>query len=350
MYRIEEISKIEQEHLGNWQKLWDSSMKSHFFNSPTWFKVYLETFNVEKYRVFFCYQDKQLVGVLPLVFTKKFGIKVLASIGGKYDFLDRSTLLLIKKDQKLVEAIFKKIKTKYNLYLAEVESCDARLFQGIDPRLSIEFSVNCPRMKVGEDILANVSKKQKKSLRKKIRKNGDKLEFKMFRTDLEKHLEAMLALEQKSHKKRKGISVFKKPHMIKLYQTLVARASNSIGISFLYFEGIPIAHRFGFFYHDTFMSVHIAFDDEFRTIGPGKLLLFYCLEYFKQNGIKTLDFSVGDSYIKRQFADEKISQHNIYFTGSKLVLLWWKILLKMKRKAKCIKKIIQECAAQGKTV
>jgi len=152
----------------------------------------------------------------------------------------------------------------------------------------------------------------------------------------------MFALENKSHKKSKRISLFEKQHMRKLYRALVKNGSEHIGIAFLYFRGKAIAHRFGFFYGRTFLSVHVAFDDQFRTLGPGKLLLYHCLEYFRSKNIEILDFSVGDNYLKEQFADSNIRQFHIFHSNSFLVRSWWSALLVLKSQAKLARKALQK--------
>jgi len=322
MYKIEEQKKVDSEHRAQWQKLWESIPDAHFFNSPAWYQSYLDVFGNEKSIVFFCYQEKDLVGVIPLVLTKRYGIKALASIDEKYKFLDRSTILLAKKDPVLAGYLLKKIGQKYHLYLAELEEENVKIFKNSGQKQIIEFSTTCPRMSISEDVLANVSAKQKKSLCKKLRKNKKDISFEMHRDNLEEHLETIFQLEGKSHKRDKGISLFEKQHMRKLYRTLVKNGCENVGIAFLHYKGRPIAHRFGFFYRKTFLSVHVAFDDQFRKLGPGKLLLYHCLEYFRKNNVEILDFSVGNNYLKQQFADGKISQFHIFHSGSILVRTW----------------------------
>ena len=331
MYRIEQLKQLEPEHYQAWKVLWDSTPDAHFFNSPSWFSSYLDAFGDQKYIVFFCYFRDELVAVVPLVETRKYGIKSLASVAKGQKFLDRSTLLLAKKDPALAGYLLKKIGTRYNLYLAELEETNANVFMNSGQNQFAAFSVVCPRMNIGNDVLATLSRKQKKSLKKKIMKNEKNITFEMHRDHLGQHLATMFELERRSHKRSKGISIFEKQDLRKLYRSLVKHAKEHIGIAFLHHQGTPIAHRFGYIYKGTFLSVHVAFDDQFRKLGPGKLLLYYCLDYFRKNKIRVLDFSVGDNYLKSQFSDGKISQYHIFYGRSAYVRSWWLVMNGLKK-------------------
>ncbi len=341
VYVIKEISYLSKEHLSQWESLWRSVSDSHFFNSPKWFLSYIQAYKVDHYQVFFCYKKDELFAVLPFISTRKFGVKVLANISSQYKFLDRSSLLFKTNDAALVQDILNEIGLKYNLYLAEMEGKYVQPFREVKQKLLIEFSTHCPRMAVPEDdVLRNVSKKQRNSLKQRLRKNSDKLSFSMYRDDLEDHLQTMIKIENKSHKRNKKISIFSRRDIRSLYGSIIQNAPEMVGIAILYYDGIPIAHRLGYFYHDAFLSVHIAFDNAFRQIGPGKMLLYYCLEYFKDNNVRLLDFSVGDNDLKRQFSNGCITQYNVYYSGSELIMKWWSLLLKTKKKAKHIRSII----------
>ncbi|MEA1925960.1 MAG: GNAT family N-acetyltransferase [Patescibacteria group bacterium] len=280
--------------------------------------------------------------MLPFIRTRKFGVKVLANISSKYKFLDRSALLFRTNDTTLAQDILNEIGSGHNLYLAEIEEKYIQLFRELKQKPLIEFSTYCPRMVIPEDdILRKVSKKQRNSLKQRLRKNSDKLSFTMYRDDLENHLRTMIKIENESHKRNKKISIFSRRDIRNLYRSIIQNAPEMVGIAFLYYDGAPIAHRFGYFCHDVFLSVHIAFDNAFRHLGPGKMLLYYCLEYFQDNNVRLLDFSVGDNDLKRQFADGRVTQYNVYYSRSGLVMKWWSLLLKTKKKAKHIRNIIQ---------
>ena len=342
VYKIEKINHLQQKHLSQWESLWRSVPDSHFFNSSKWFLSYIQAYKVDHYQVFFCYKKDELFAVLPFVRTRKFGVKVLANISNKYKFLDRSALLFKTNDIALVQNILDEIGSKHDLYLAEIEGKYAQLFKEVKQKPLIEFSTHCPRMVIPEDdVLRNVSKKQRNSLKQRLRKNSDKLSFSMYRDDLESHLQTMFKIENESHKGNKKISIFSRRDIRNLYKSIIRNAPEMVGIAILYYDGAPIAHRFGYFYHDVFLSVHIAFDNAFRHLGPGKMLIYYCLEYFKKNNVRLLDFSVGDNDLKRQFADGRITQYNIYYSGSGLIMKWWSLLLKTKKKVKYIRNIMQ---------
>ena len=131
-YQVKKVKKLEKLQLEEWQRLWDETDDVHFFNSPTYFMSFLETASLEEYIVFFCYRKKELVAVLPLVWGRKFAVKVLMCADNFGGSIDRSSLCLKVGDPRILETIIKSVTEEENLFLAEIEARHLNLFMSGD--------------------------------------------------------------------------------------------------------------------------------------------------------------------------------------------------------------------------
>ena len=94
------------------------------------------------------------------------------------------------------------------------------------------------------------------------------------------------------------------------------------------------------------MAYHMAYNKGYSYLQPGKLIIIKLMEYMYRNNLQTLDFSRGDSTLKRHFSNGAVQKYNIYINCNifiALKVLIRKLIKKIKntRIYKHIKKIIK---------
>jgi len=80
----------------------------------------------------------------------------------------------------------------------------------------------------------------------------------------------------------------------------------------LYADGEPITYVLGYQYEDVYHYSDIGFDENFAKYSPGSVLLFRLIEDLVNNTkLKYINFGIGDSEYKRQFATDRLSDNSL---------------------------------------
>lgn len=332
--KFEILKKLDNSFVEKWQSVWDNQSGAHFFNSPDWFMVCLQSFGIKNYSVFVGYRNEQIKVILPMVEVKKFGIKFLASPGGKY--LDKNSLLLADNNKQALWKIIEKTSKYANIYLAEVNS-DVKE-QSPKNIFFKEASVN-PYISLDENPFRFLPKKQKRDLLRRIRKYKD-FELKVYGVNLQEHLSTIFNIEKQSYKRKKGRHIFDNLTARKLYDQISKNSGKAL-VAILHFQDKPISHMFGLVYKNVFMAYHMAYLEEYKKLVPGKILLMFLLIKLKEEGFKMFDFSRGDSLLKQQFSQQKKIQYDIYVIRNRSVRLYINSILLIQESFKNVKKDIK---------
>lgn len=333
---FEDAIELTDNQKKKWDNLWEKSPDAHFFNSSGYFLSFIDAFEPRFRRIIFCYDRGELVAVLPLIQSKKFGIPVLACPDQAKNYLDRTSFLVSRNITQFIDQFTVHARKLGNIYLADCSDFISGAFC-TSPTCFLEEAIKCPRGKIREDALANMSTKQKRNIRRRIRKNEDHLEFKYFTENLNQQFEIMIEIERDSEKPQKGIALFDHEDARKLYRSIIKASPRNVAVGMLYFDKQPIASAFGLICKNTFLCTHMAFRSKFRNLEPGKMLICFLLEELRKKGVQNFDFSKGDGRLKREFTDEFPAQHNIYFSNNILVMAWWKLVIEGKRSARFLR-------------
>jgi CelD/BcsL family acetyltransferase involved in cellulose biosynthesis len=338
-YQLQKINKLTELDLAGWQIFWDETFDAHFFNSPNYFLSCLEIEPEIDCEIFFVLDGGKLVAVLPLVHTRKLGIKTLACPEGFGDALDMSSLLVKNKNKQenseILKFLFDAIVKESNLYLKGVEEAFVELLKdkdgAIQKKCKVEFSCKRPWTKIDENPLGQMSGKIRRNLRKRIEKNKEHLVVEFEQNGNVDNLERMILVEKGSWKGQKKIALFDDKNARNLYRSWIQRGKEQVLIVFLKYDNKDIAYLLGHFFKDTFLVTNMAFLVDFAKISPGKVLVCKTLEHLQTKGLAIFDFSIGQSKIKSEFCEMATSQFNCYFGKNKLTCIWWSILLYIKR-------------------
>ena len=328
-YRIEVKNEIEKQFAKQWKQLWQSAENANLYNSYEWFLTCLETDAVKEYEIHAFYKDDKLIALLPLQQYKIFGVKVWGTLDK--DHLLDTGFLIEKYDTSLIKFFFDNIFTKRNIYLQRVDTQATEMLHKKFPELFISLMSVNPIIKLTNDTFENASSSMKYQMRKLIRKNEKEIEFKMYNTNLEKHLEEIFVLQKKSSKNARSMDVFENEGNKKYYRSLTKNCKEFIRISFLYFNNLPIAYEYGCSYKKHYAGDQISFLQEYKKLSPGKLIVYLLLNYLKEKDVNELDMGGGISSYKMSFTNDYRVLYNIYYSQNKLTMFWWKTVNKARR-------------------
>ncbi|MFZ0300335.1 MAG: GNAT family N-acetyltransferase [Candidatus Sulfotelmatobacter sp.] len=86
----------------------------------------------------------------------------------------------------------------------------------------------------------------------------------------------------------------------------------------LYVAGKPCAFWVGTLYKDTFHSGFMGYDSTYQRYSPGSVLQIKVVEDLCRNGIKELDFGLGDAMYKRRFGNCSWQEASAYMFAPSL--------------------------------
>lgn len=325
-YQTEVIKNINAALIEQWKKLWERGENANIFNSYEWFLTCQKTFGINNYEINVCFKNNNLVAVLPVFFTRCFGIKVTSTIANKY--VAGSALLVENYEAPLLKHFFEEIISKRNLHITKIDSEAAVLLKKNFPRMFFPLiSVN-PYLEINNDPLRFMEKKNLYKLNRILKKNADCLDFKTFdnKNNLNKYVERVFETEQKSAKKQRHMDLFSKKENRDLYRNIVKYCNRFVSISFLRYKKEPVAYSFSFIYNKTCLGFQTSYLFDYRKLSPGKIMTMLLLTTLKDRSIELFDFSGGISSYKREFTPVYYFQYNLYYSKNIFVMQWWKLI------------------------
>jgi CelD/BcsL family acetyltransferase involved in cellulose biosynthesis len=158
---------------------------------------------------------------------------------------------------------------------------------------------------------------QLRQIRKKIAEQGA-LELRCVETADPAVLDRIFALEASGWKGRAGTAVNDQPEVRKfLYQLARSAASfGHLGLYMLEFNGELIAAHFSLHYRDRCHSPIVAFNEKFRRLAPGHLIVSEILRDCVGRGVKGFDITGQDQAWKMKWTDQALAiTHHYVFKG-----------------------------------
>jgi CelD/BcsL family acetyltransferase involved in cellulose biosynthesis len=313
MKKVELIKNVDQKLAREWEFLWENSDTAHFFNSYKWFQVCQEVFPDAKYSILCVRDNESLEAVMPLVVSRKIGVKFLTNPGGKY--IDRSALLVKKQDKAIIKCLVTKLKTKGSFLLPEVQSQLADLFVG-QQLTKVTSGINL-QLPFEDNPFRFVKAKNKRKITKIHEEYGKDLKFVMNRGN-SATLKLAMNIDGISYRQKKNIGTFNNLIDRKFFTSLSRIAMQDTGINILYYKKKPVAYEIGIRAGKTYHGLNKSFDNRYAFLTPGKILAHYLFDGLHKEGIELFDFSRGDDMLKRSFTDITKMQYDIYYTDNLL--------------------------------
>ena len=324
-FYCEAVSILDDKYFNEWMQLWKNSKLKHFFNSPQFFRASLDAFGFEEYVIIFCYNDGKLNLVLPLVRQRIFGLSCYTSPARRGNYIDKLPLLIIEGcSPEVIEKSFAVARNLGNICLPEINEDEMHylkdeLAPSFIRKVSIARYLN---LDDETDILQYMSLNRRRSLMKKIEAQTGRIEFKVEGIE---SMNKVISIEKQSCKYKQKKALFSSDRSLRLMTSLMKHTPESFKIGVFYLDNKPIATTLGFTYEKTFCGYHMSFNDNFKSFEPGKITFYYTLKYLQTEGFRVVDFSRGDSELKREFATMLRIQYDAYWSKNKLTVYYWMI-------------------------
>ena len=336
MLIVNKYSYIDKKLMNSWNDLWQKSSSKTFFNSYDWFRICLQTFNYQQYLIITVEENNNLIAILPLVKKKT----CFVSPGERY--LDNTTLLIKNASENIIPIIIEFIqKNKFQVILNEVGESLSKYFQSI-PKT---FSSNNQKKKKNKSIENIIKHKELRYLKRIMEKNKEHICFSVYKgLECYEQIERIFEIEKESNKPQLKKDIFRNQKARILFK-YISKTNNSLLI-ILKYNNMDIAHLFSLVYDKTVMAYHMAYNKYYSSLQPGKLIFIHLMEYMLENNLQILDFSRGDSILKRHFSNDSTKKYNLYincniFIRIKAIVQNFIYYIKGTKIYKRIKKIIK---------
>ena len=313
MKKVELIKNVDQKLAKEWEFLWENSDTAHFFNSYKWFLVCQEVFPGAKYSILCVRDNESLEAVMPLVVSRKLGVKFHTNPGGKY--IDRSALLVKKRDKAIIKCLVTKLKRMGSFFLPEVQSQLADLFVG-QQLTKVTSGINL-QLPFENNPFRFVKSKNMRKIEKIHEEYGRDIEFVMNRGNL-KTLKLAMKIDGISYRQKKNIGTFNNSLDRAFFTHLINIGTEQVGINVLYYKKKPVAYEIGVRAGKIYHGLNKSFDNRYAFLTPGKILAHSLFEGLYAEGIELFDFSRGDDMLKRSFTTVSKMQYDIYYTNNLL--------------------------------
>ena len=303
------------------KKIWtefENQSESSFFQSYNWlYNWYLNHTDKNSLTILniLIYKKNQLLMILPMCIQKSKGVNILKWQGeNKSDYMTglfSKNYILEKKDFLFLWNLLKKTLPKFNLIY--LKNQPGYIGQNKNPftnylKVYSDYYTSSIIFDGSYEIFLSKNFKKKflddtKRRINNLRKQGN-LKFEVFE-DEQKMKVTKEILDQKINrlKSLKQKNIFKESDK-NFYINCCSSGDNSykIHISSLSINNKPITYHWGVVHKDTFFHlIPTIFNNEYYKFSPGRILLFELIKWSLNNGLRKLDFTIGDETYKKDF-------------------------------------------------
>jgi len=316
------ITKINefQEIAAQWDEaLLFSKEDNPFLLSPfllSWWKYYSAGL---KFRAFVLYDDKNIVGGLPLCENKNGYLEYPGGITANY-----TEVMSLKNSQDLWKYLLEALsrlggwrcvrldrirKSRLNADRINSAVLEQKNILLDLHRSEYSYSINIPEK------FSDYTKVLPKKLRYYIRRSESEFaklgkvslcSFKDY-DEISALTDTYISFSSSSFKKRNNQSAFENKTYCLFFKELISRMYQSgyLDVNALKLNGRIIAIHFGYSLGNNLNYVFPAFDIEFADLNPGHLLIYKLIELGEKRKNKIFDFYTGYSFYKRQWCNAK---------------------------------------------
>jgi CelD/BcsL family acetyltransferase involved in cellulose biosynthesis len=298
---------------------WDSLVRSMRRPSPFMLHAWLEEWwrhlaGDARLAVVTARRDGRLVGALPLMIHKRFGLRVATFVGGRDSAL-ADLLLDVAEPDGTAEAIVRELQLQhFDLLDVFGLPADSRLARAAGADLAVHERVEAPVMLMPDGFdaayRAKRGSKRRAEHRRRMRRlleNGN-AEFTVARTigELQSALEEGFRLNDLRWQGRPDRSLFATPEGHAFHRAVLPRlAQHDLArILLLRSQGRVVAFQYWLALGGSMVSTRRAFDPSFRQFSPGVLTMLHALEEASAQGLTRVEFLGGPEPYKLEFCDE----------------------------------------------
>ncbi len=339
------FDKLEEKLEQDWKSL-ENEVEHFFFQKFIFIKTIIEIFNNTKINIVVVYEENKPVAIFPLEIKKYNQIKILQWIGtNQSDYC-----CPIACGKKFIDE--KNLRLIWNKILDEIKDFDIIFLNkqpeyiGLTANPFVKFIRNTCYSKVYQTKLVShendylsllENKKFSSELRRTKRKllENYKVVFKTLLLAKQKDLIEKILFKKNSELKKKKISNSFNESKINFYKKLSNSCPEKLVAGLIEVEGKTVAASIGIIENKRFYYlVPVMFTEEFDSFSPGKILIYYLINWSIKNDLKVFDFGIGEENYKKYWSNfsTRIFRH-LDYKGIKgfILFLIIKIYFKFKK-------------------
>jgi CelD/BcsL family acetyltransferase involved in cellulose biosynthesis len=317
--------------LPEWQELVRRDPDRHIFATPLWNKLWWEEFGANKdLYILTMHRGDELVALVPLYRKHEGDRKILRFVGGldltdylgpicspedRDDVADTLIDWLTTTDVAWDEFDAHNMPVPFGFAEALVERADGRgLPFSVEQE---ETSAVLPLPTDWDAYLEGLASKERRELKRKIRRLYREHPDARFRTATAETLEADLETFVDMHRGAEGHKGhFMKPEIATFFAR-VARSFMEAGwlrLDLLEIGGRAVASTFSFEAGDRFYLYNSAYEPDAARLSPGLVLVAHLVERSIEKELSFFDFLRGPERYKYQLGGQAVPLHNIKIT------------------------------------
>lgn len=314
--------------LAEWRELLGRDPERHIFATPEWNRIWWEEFHRDKdLFALTMRRDGELFGVAPLYRKNEPERRILRWIGG-IDLTDYLGPICSLDDRKDVAETLLRWLAETEISWDEFDAHNMPAPFGFSEflaqaaaRYGFSFSseeeetsavLELPQQFDG--YLAALPSKNRHELKRKRRRLSREHPDATIRRATSETLDEDLRIFVDMHRGAEGMKGhFMRPEIATFFER-VARALDELGwlrLDFLEVAGRPLATTFSFEYNGTFYLYNSAFDQQWRHLSPGLVLVSYLIEGSIEVGLERFDMLRGPERYKYQLGAAGVPLHNV---------------------------------------
>jgi CelD/BcsL family acetyltransferase involved in cellulose biosynthesis len=311
-----------------WRRLLERDPTRHIFATPEWGRTWWEEFKQGKdLFILRAWRQDEVVAVIPLYRKQEKGRPVLRFVGG-IDLTDYLGPVCSRADRDDVAAALVSWLRSTDVTWDELDAHNMPVPMGFaeylvdqSDRAGLTFELEQEETAAvlvlpsdWDTYLANLDKKQRHELRRKIRRLGSEYPDAGIRRATPESLEADLQTFFDMHRGAQG----HKGHFMNLeiatFFTRIARAFMPLGwmrLDLLEAHGVCLAATFSFEYNNRFYLYNSAFEPSASSVSPGLVLVAQLLQRAIEEGLERFDFLRGPERYKYQLGAQAVPLNNV---------------------------------------
>jgi len=323
MLQTEEVTDIKSldPYLDEWGQLVDSCDDAGLLDTPEWLLTCLRSFWSDKRLAFlFVRDDGVLRAALPLIEDECRGpLHRPGLILPIHNQVRRANLVTTFDVDATLDAILEHLRgEKRGRRLTAHVVTDTSIARFLPSAASahgmattVRTSPASPYVDLPADwdeYLAGRDRKARKELRRKRNRIEKEPGFEARVVRDEKDVEAgiadLFAIEDNSWKATHGETMTETEELRGFYSELAYRcaARGWLRLQLLYIDGRPVAHLFGVAYKNELSALKTSYDNEFRNLSPGIIVVTEAMQQAIAEGVRRFDLLGGEARWKTELA------------------------------------------------
>jgi CelD/BcsL family acetyltransferase involved in cellulose biosynthesis len=318
--------------LPEWRQLLSRDPDRHIFTTPEWGKLWWEEFKEGK-ELFLLTMSRagDVAGVVPLYRKRDGDRKILRFLGGidlsdylgpicslddRDDIADTLVDWLSTTDVEWDEFDAHNMPVPFGFAEFLVERADAKGFEFTMEQE--ETAAVLPLPTTWDAYLESLEAKERRELKRKLRRLGREQPDASFRTATKDTLDEDLRVFVDMHRGAEGHKGhFMRPEIATFFER-VARSFIELGwlrLDFLEIGDRAIASTFSFQLDKTFYLYNSAYEPDASRLSPGVVLVSHLIQRSIDEGLEFFDFLRGPERYKYQLGGQAVPLHNVRILG-----------------------------------